>query len=92
MIREGGMIKEGYNEDVDKFRSLKTQKAKPGWRSWRLVRRRRKPGIKKSACALITKFSAIIWKLPIPIRSCGRRTGPAKQTLANAERIYYAGI
>ena len=25
MIREGGMIKEGYNEDVDKFRLSRTE-------------------------------------------------------------------
>ena len=51
MIREGGMIKEGYNEDVDKSPSVKNRRQEPGWRSWRLVRSGENRH-QESACAL----------------------------------------
>ena len=75
MIREGGMIRVIMKTWISSV--SQEQKAKPGWRSWKLVRRR-KPASRIFVCA-ITKFSVIIWKLPIPIRSWCRRTGPANR-------------
>ena len=76
MIREGGMIKEGYNEDVDKFRLSRTEGKT--WLAELEAREKEKTGI-KNLRVRYNKFSAIIWKLPIPIRSWCRRTGPANR-------------
>ena len=44
MIREGGMIKEGYNEDVDKFRLSRTEGKT--WLAELEAREKEKTGIK----------------------------------------------
>ena len=59
MIREGGMIKDGYNEDVDKFRKAKTEGKT--WLAELEAKEREKTGIKNLKIKY-NKVSAIIWK------------------------------
>ena len=33
--KDGGIIKEGYNEDVDKFRQFPRQMERNGWLNWK---------------------------------------------------------
>lgn len=82
-IREGGIIKEGFNEDVDQFRKSKTEGKT--WLSDLEIRERERTGIK----TLKIKYNKIFgyclevtnsFKDKVPVEYTRR------QTLANAER------
>ncbi len=82
-IKEGGIIKTGYHEAVDKYRHAKTE-----GKQW-LARWSRPNGkIQASKISVLNtiKFSVIIWKSRIPIKSLVPETWTRKQTMANAER------
>ena len=84
------MIKEGYNEDVDKFRHAQEQKARPGWRSWRLVRRR-KPASRICVCSYNKVFGYYLevtnsYKELVP-EDCDPQTDTDQ-----CRALYYAGI
>ena len=56
-VREGGLIKDGYNENVDKYRHAKTEGKT--WLAELEAKEREKTGIKTSKLSL-TKYSDII--------------------------------
>lgn len=64
-IREGGMIKEGFDETIDQLRAAKTEGKT--WLAELEEQERERTGIKTSK-SNITRYSAIIWKSLIPIR------------------------
>lgn len=81
--KDGGIIREGYNEDVDKFRRSRTDGKK--WLSELEAREREKTGIK----TLRVKFNRV-FGYSIEITNSFRDLVPdnyvRKQTLTNAER------
>ena len=81
--KEGGIIREGYNADVDKYRSSRTDGKK--WLSELEEREKEKTGIK----SLKIKFNRV-FGYSIEITNTFRNQVPEnyvrKQTLANAER------
>ena len=83
MIREGGMIKEGYNEDVDKFRLSRTEGKT--WLAELEAREKEKTGIKNLRVRYNKVFGYYLevinsYKELVP------EDWTRKQTLANAER------
>ena len=58
-MREGGLIKDGYNENVDKYRHAKTEGKT--WLAELEAKEREKTGLKTSKLNL-TKYLDIIWK------------------------------
>ena len=60
-MKDGGIIKDGYNEEVDKLRSAQRQKERPGWQSWK-PEEREKYRHQKPEVSNITRYLAIIWK------------------------------
>ena len=83
MIREGGMIKEGYNEDVDKFRLSRTEGKT--WLAELEAREKEKTGIKN----LRVRYNKVFGYY-LEVTNSYKELVPAdwtrKQTLANAER------
>ena len=81
--KEGGIIREGYNEDVDRFRSSRTDGKK--WLSELETREREETGIKN----LKIKFNRV-FGYSIEVSNAAKAQVPdryvRKQTLANAER------
>ena len=61
-MKEGGIIKDGYNEEVDRLRKAKSE-GRTGLLIWR-PRNGKRPGL-KTCGSVIIKYSVIIWKLPI---------------------------
>ena len=83
MIREGGMIKEGYNEDVDKFRLSRTEGKT--WLAELEAREKEKTGIKN----LRVRYNKVFGYY-LEVTNSFKNLVPdyytRKQTLANAER------
>ena len=81
--KEGGIIREGYNEDVDKFRRCRTDGKK--WLSELEARERERTGIK----SLKIKYNRV-FGYSLEVTNSFRDQVPdnyvRKQTLANAER------
>ena len=65
VIKDGGIIKEGYNEEIDRLRKAKTEGKQ--WLSELETREREKQG-SKTCGSNTTKSSAIIWRSRIPIK------------------------
>ena len=83
MIREGGMIKEGYNEDVDKFRLSRTE-GKP-WLAELEAREKEKTGIKNLRVRYNKVFGYYL-EVTNSYKELVPEDWTRKQTLANAER------
>lgn len=82
-IKEGGIIKEGYNEEVDKLRKAKTEGK--GWLAALEEREREATGIKN----LRVKFNKVFGyylEVTNSYQSLVPDTWTRKQTLTNAER------
>ena len=58
-MKEGGIIKDGYHEEIDRLRHAKSD-GKEWLANWR-VKNRRRPGLKTFELS-ITKYLGIIWK------------------------------
>lgn len=83
MIREGGMIKEGYNEDVDKFRLSRTE-----GKTWLVeleAREKEKTGIKNLRVRYNKVFGYYL-EVTNSYKELVPEDWTRKQTLANAER------
>ena len=82
-VREGGLIKEGYNEDVDKYRNAKTEGKT--WLAELEAKEREKTGIKN----LKIKYNKVFGYY-LEVTNSYKDLVPEdyirKQTLANAER------
>ena len=82
-VREGGLIKEGYNEDVDKYRNAKTEGKT--WLAELEAKEREKTGIKN----LKIKYNKVFGYY-LEVTNSFKDLVPdyytRKQTLANAER------
>ena len=82
-VREGGLIKEGYNEDVDKYRNAKTEGKT--WLAELEAKEREKTGIKN----LKIKYNKVFGYY-LEVTNSYKDLVPdyftRKQTLANAER------
>lgn len=82
-LKDGGIIREGFNEDVDKFRRSRTDGKK--WLAELEAREREKTGIK----SLKIKFNRV-FGYSLEVTNTFRNQVPdyyiRKQTLANAER------
>ena len=83
MIREGGMIKEGYNEDVDKFRLSRTEGKT--WLAELEAREREKTGIKNLRVRYNKVFGYYL-EVTNSYKELVPEDWTRKQTLANAER------
>ena len=83
MIREGGMIKEGYNEDVDKFRLSRTEGKT--WLAELEAREKEKTGIKNLRVRYNKVFGYYL-KVTNSYKELVPEDWTRKQTLANAER------
>ena len=83
MIREGGMIKEGYNEDVDKFRLSRTEGKT--WLAELEAREKEKPGIKNLRVRYNKVFGYYL-EVTNSYKELVPEDWTRKQTLANAER------
>ena len=83
MIREGGMIKEGYNEDVDKFRLSRTEGKT--WLAELEAREKEKTGIKNLRVRYNKVFGYYL-EVTNSYKELGPEGWTRKQTLANAER------
>ena len=83
MIREGGMIKEGYNEDVDKFRLSRTEGKT--WLAELEVREKEKTGIKNLRVRYNKVFGYYL-EVTNSYKELVPEDWTRKQTLANAER------
>ena len=83
MIREGGMIKEGYNEDVDKF-SLSRTEGKT-WLAELEAREKEKTGIKNLRVRYNKVFGYYL-EVTNSYKELVPEDWTRKQTLANAER------
>lgn len=82
-VREGGMIKDGYNEEIDKLRSAKTDGKK--WLAGLLEEEKEKTGIKN----LKIKFNKVFGyylEVTNSFKDLVPEDWMRKQTLANAER------
>ena len=82
-VREGGMIKDGYNEEIDKLRSAKTDGKK--WLAELLEEEKEKTGIKN----LKIKFNKVFGyylEVTNSFKDLVPEDWMRKQTLANAER------
>ena len=65
VIKDGGIIKEGYNEEIDRLRKAKTEGKQ--WLSELEAREREKTGIKNLRIKY-NRTSVIIWRSPIPTK------------------------
>ena len=83
IIREGGMIKEGYNEDVDKFRLSQTEGKK--WLAELEAREKEKTGIKNLRVRYNKVFGYYL-EVTNSYKDLVPEDWTRKQTLANAER------
>ena len=83
MIREGGMIKEGYNEDVDKFRLSRTEGKT--WLAELEAREKEKTGIKNLRVRYNKVFGYYL-EVTNSYKGLVPEDWTRKQTLANAER------
>ena len=83
MIREGGMIKEGYNEDVDKFRLSRTEGKT--WLAELEAREKEKTGIKNLRVRYNKVFGYYL-EVTNSYKELVPEGWTRKQTLANAER------
>ena len=83
MIREGGMIKEGYNEDVDKFRLSRTEGKT--WLAELEARVKEKTGIKNLRVRYNKVFGYYL-EVTNSYKELVPEDWTRKQTLANAER------
>ena len=83
MIREGGMIKEGYNEDVDKFRLSRTEGKT--WLAELEAREKEKTGIKNLRVRYNKVFGYYL-EVTNSYKELVPKDWTRKQTLANAER------
>ena len=83
MIREGGMIKEGYNEDVDKFRLSRTEGKT--WLAELEAREKEKTGIKNLRVRYNKVFGYYL-EVTNSYKELVPQDWTRKQTLANAER------
>ena len=82
MIREGGMIKEGYNEDVDKFRLSRTEGKT--WLAELEAREKEKTGIKNLRVRYNKVFGYYL-EVTNSYKELVPEDWTRKQTLANAE-------
>ena len=83
MIREGGMIKEGYNEDVDKFRLSRIEGKT--WLAELEAREKEKTGIKNLRVRYNKVFGYYL-EVTNSYKELVPEDWTRKQTLANAER------
>ena len=83
IIREGGIIKEGYNEDVDKFRLSRTEGKK--WLAELEAREKEKTGIKNLRVRYNKVFGYYL-EVTNSYKELVPEDWTRKQTLANAER------
>ena len=83
MIREGGMIKEGYNEDVDKFRLSRTEGKT--WLAELEAREKEKTGIKNLRVRYNKVFGYYL-EVTNSYKELVPEDWTRKQTQANAER------
>ena len=83
MIREGGMIKEGYNEDVDKFRLSRTEGKT--WLAELEAREKENTGIKNLRVRYNKVFGYYL-EVTNSYKELVPEDWTRKQTLANAER------
>ena len=83
MIREGGMIKEGYNEDVDKFRLSRTEGKT--WLAELEAREKEKTGIKNLRVRYNKVFGYYL-EVTNSYKELVPEDWTRKQTLANAAR------
>ena len=83
MIREGGMIKEGYKEDVDKFRLSRTEGKT--WLAELEAREKEKTGIKNLRVRYNKVFGYYL-EVTNSYKELVPEDWTRKQTLANAER------
>ena len=83
MIREGGMIKEGYNEDADKFRLSRTEGKT--WLAELEAREKEKTGIKNLRVRYNKVFGYYL-EVTNSYKELVPEGWTRKQTLANAER------
>ena len=83
MIREGGMIKEGYNEDVDKFRLSRTEGKT--WLAELEAREKEKTGIKNLRVRYNKVFGYYL-EVTNSYKELVSEDWTRKQPLANAER------
>ena len=83
MIREGGMIKEGYNEDVDEFRLSRTEGKT--WLAELEAREKEKTGIKNLRVRYNKVFGYYL-EVTNSYKELVPEDWTRKQTLANAER------
>lgn len=83
MIREGGMIKEGYNEDVDKFRLSRTEGKT--WLAELEAREKEETGIKNLRVRYNKVFGYYL-EVTNSYKELVPEDWTRKQTLANAER------
>ena len=83
MIREGGMIKESYNEDVDKFRLSRTEGKT--WLAELEAREKEKTGIKNLRVRYNKVFGYYL-EVTNSYKELVPEDWTRKQTLANAER------
>ena len=84
MIRDGGIIKEGYHEEVDRLRKAKTEGKQLACTSWRPESGKRQAS--KTCGSNTIRSSVIIWRSPIPTKIMVPDYYMRKQTLTNAER------
>lgn len=83
IIREGGIIKEGYNEEVDKFRLSRTEGKK--WLAELEAREKEKTGIKNLRVRYNKVFGYYL-EVTNSYKDLVPEDWTRKQTLANAER------
>ena len=84
-VREGGMIREGYNEDADRLRHGEDGGQRHGWHQLE-AEEREKTGIKNPRRLSTIRSLDTILRLRIPLRIWCRIIISRKQTLTNAER------
>ena len=82
-VREGGMIKDGYNEEIDKLRSAKTDGKK--WLAELLEEEKEKTGIKNLKIKYNKVFGYYL-EVTNSFKDLVPEDWMRKQTLANAER------
>ena len=82
-VREGGMIKDGYNEEIDKLRSAKTDGKK--WLAGLLEEEKEKTGIKNLKIKYNKVFGYYL-EVTNSFKDLVPEDWMRKQTLANAER------
>ena len=82
-IKDGGIIKEGFNEDIDKYRGAKTEGKQ--WLSQLEARKRRNTGIKNLKIKYNKVFGYYL-EVTNSYKTLVPENWTRRQTLANAER------